>query len=332
MSGDTDPFSVFDVAPGSNVSEADPFGLSSPFWFGYVDAYGGGIHALQGNVASAPLIANLPAGATEIDPPAMAAGTDNLPFLFYTVYDYPHPFDTTTFWIHYNGSTWSTPAVLTQGTYMDDPGTEPGLTAVQFNGAVWVFGLDRGTESLGAWQSNGTQFVPGGMDNTPWIDGSATAGLSGGAGQTTDFAGSRVSAIVSGSVVYVFYSSSLGVRVASFSTTGWFSGIWFAATLDASSFILWPVAPTIMPGYGLQIYYVDETTHVLRQSTLTNGVWGGGVIDGTTTGSNCAGHGATGDHVTGPVSAVIRSSCSTTGPYVFYGDATTNALREAFWR
>src|SRR5450756_2511515 len=206
-------------------------------------------------------------------------------------------------------------SALAQHTWHHVGSTLGALTA---NGRPQVYYYDSSAAALHrAW-----------WDGTRWlfltIDGS-TSRL---AGHTPDQVGSAISATLGGDQPQVFYADATGqsLRHAWLTAAGWrfetLDGPGAATAGHTADHVGSAVGVTQMNGNS-QVYYYDATRQALRHAWRPGSAWQFETLDGA--GSVIAGHGT--DHVGATVSVTTMS----TGPQVFYADASRGSLRHAWW-
>lgn len=342
--GNTDSFSLADLTAGTAPDIASPFvgGMTAieaggNTWFAKVfgdDIWAG--FSTSGPVANTKIYDHNGNGWAAEGQPSIAY-YQGVAYVFYHVYSA----FTGKFQVRYNTyntstGTWSSFQVLdTTGDSVQSP------TAVVFNGNLWVMYWDRTLGRLSGLQYNGSTWAAGGA--TGWfVDGDG-----GGWGQNTDHVGEFPIALVddrvSPNVLHVFYwdNDSRYLRE-SYLPAG---GTWHAQDVAFYQDQQWPAAPVLYN--GIQVYWISN--HQLwgaARSDTTGTGWSSPYLVDSGAGSTCSVDSGSGtsDSLIGPISAVsiggaplscqqcTLAGCVTfTGPHLFYGDSTTNALREAFW-
>jgi len=206
-------------------------------------------------------------------------------------------------------------SLLAQHTWHHVGSTLSALTA-DGQPQVYYYDTTAGTMHRAWW--NGTRWL------FLTIDG-ATSQL---AGHTADRVGSAIAATLSGGQPQLFYADATrrSLRYAELTATGWqfeaLDGSGATVAGHTADHVGGAVGVTQMNG-DTQVYYYDATRQSLRHAWWTGSVWLFETLDGA--GSVIAGHD------TDQVGAALSVTTTTTGPQVFYTDASRGSLRHAWW-
>ena len=148
------------------------------------------------------------------------------------------------------------------------------------------------------------------------------------AGHTGDRVGSAISATLLGGQPNVFYydAGDASLRYARLTASGWqftaLDGSGSALAGHTADSVGSAVSVTQMAG-NAQAFYYDATRKSLRHAFWTGSGWVLETLDGP--GSVISGHDA------GQVGSAVSVTETTSGPQVYYADATVDALRRAWW-